>query len=85
MNEPGTPVNADIVRDEIDRELELVQSAARLVGAGGAVRVTLVNLPLAGEIIDAARAAAETVGARVYPLIEGDEGPHAVAIEPEHG
>ncbi len=46
------------VRDEIDRELRLVDGAIALVRAGGAVRVTVANLRLGASILGAARARA---------------------------
>jgi hypothetical protein len=46
------------VRDEIDRELRLVDSAIALVRAGAAVRVTVANLRLGAAVVEAARARA---------------------------
>jgi hypothetical protein len=46
------------VRDEIDRELRLVDAAIALVRAGAAVRVTVANLRLGASVLEAARARA---------------------------
>lgn len=46
------------VRDEIDRELRLVDAAIALVRAGAAVRVTVANLRLGSSVLEAARARA---------------------------
>lgn len=46
------------VRDEIDRELRLVDSAIALVRAGAASRVTVANLRLGASVLEAARARA---------------------------
>ena len=52
---------------EIDRELRLVDAAVAMVRRGAARRVTVVNLPLGHEVLDAARARAGLYGLRVQP------------------
>ncbi len=46
------------VRDEIDRELRLIDDAIALIRAGAAVRVTVANLRLGSSVLEAARARA---------------------------
>jgi hypothetical protein len=53
------------LRDEIDRELRLVDTAIVLVSTGAAVRVTVANLRLGAAVLDAARARAGLYRLRV--------------------
>ena len=60
-------VSDDAVCAEIDRELDLIDSAIALVRRGGAVRVTLVNLRLGSAVLESARARARFHRVRVTP------------------
>ena len=73
----------DAIRDEIDRELALVESAARLVSLGAARRVTIGNLPFAGAIVDRTHDLAVQLRVRILPIFDGGERAHAVAVDPE--
>lgn len=53
------------LRDEIDRELRLLDSAIALVRTGAAARVTVANLRLGSAVLDAARARAGLYRVRV--------------------
>jgi hypothetical protein len=85
MNDSTMTPRADALRREIDRELDLVVGAARLVRTGAATRVTIGNLALVDAILEAARAAIAPLGARVQPLMDGAEAAHAVTVEPWRG
>lgn len=73
----------DAIRDEIDRELALVESAARLVNLGVARRVTIGNLPFAGAVVDRLHDFAAQLQVRIRPIFDGGERAQAVAVETE--
>jgi hypothetical protein len=81
MNEHEATHGGDATRREIDRELDLVMGAVRLVRTGVASRVTVGNLPLADAIIATARVAGARLGARVETIPAGAERSFAIRVE----
>jgi hypothetical protein len=79
---PGRP-DAAAARTEIDREIDLVESAARFVSGGGATRVTIGNLPLAVAVAARTRQLAASLRVSIRPIIDGPEPPRALVVERE--
>jgi hypothetical protein len=76
----GRPDEA-AARTEIDREIDLVESAARLVSTGAAVRVTVGNLPLADAVAARTRQLAAALRVSIRPIIDGPEPSRALVLE----
>jgi hypothetical protein len=66
---------------EIDRELRLVDSAIAMVRRGVATRVTVANLPLGTEVLEAARARARRYRLSVTPVWSTDDSPCALIVD----
>jgi hypothetical protein len=66
---------------ELGRALRLLDGAIALVRRGVATRVTVVNLPLAADVLDAARARAGVQGLRVTAVGSGDGAPCTLVVE----
>ena len=65
---------------EIDRELRLVDSAVAMVRRGVARRVTIANLPLGTEVLEAARVRARRYRLSVTPVWSTDDSPCALIV-----
>ena len=73
--------SARAVEGQLEREMELVIAAIRMVAAGGAPRVTVGGLRLGDQILDAARDMARQAGVRIVPRWTTDESGVDIAVE----
>jgi hypothetical protein len=81
---PGVVAEA-IVDATIERELQTVTSAIRMVAAGRSPRVSVAGLHFAAELLEPARRLAAEAGVVVVPLWAADESTTALAVEPGPG
>ena len=72
---------AGALEREVDRELRVVDSAVALVKQGVANRVTVANLPLGAEVLNAARARAALHRCRITEVWTTGGAPPALVVE----
>jgi hypothetical protein len=83
-------LDRDLTERSIEREMDLVADAIRMVAAGAAPAVTLVGLDFGPAVATASAAAATAAGVVLEPLWLPDEAGcdiriHSVALVPDHG
>ncbi|HLY15496.1 MAG TPA: hypothetical protein VKR24_14205 [Candidatus Limnocylindrales bacterium] len=66
-------LDTDATRRSIERELDLVLVAIRMVAGGGAPGVTLVGLEFATSVLEGARPFATEAGVLLEPLWQPDD------------
>jgi hypothetical protein len=72
---------ARTVERQLDREMQLVADAIRLVARGGAPRVTIANLGLSDAVLAASAPLAREWGVRIVPRWTADEAGVDIMIE----
>lgn len=72
MND-GMALDIGLTKRAIERELDLVAGAIRMVAGGGAPAVTLVGLDFGPAVLDRSEAAALAAGVIIEPLWHPDE------------
>lgn len=72
---------ARTVERQLDREMQLVADAIRLVAHGGAPRVTIANLGLSEAVLAASAPLARESGVRIVPRWTADETGVDITIE----
>jgi hypothetical protein len=69
------------IERQLDREMQLVADAIRLVAHGGAPRVTIANLRLSDAVLAASAPLAHESGVRLLPRWTADETGVDITIE----
>lgn len=72
MND-AMPLDVDLTRRSIERELDLVAGAIRMVAGRGAPAITLVGLDFGPAVLDRSASAALAEGVVLEPLWHTDE------------
>jgi len=71
--EDATSLDRDLTERSIEREIDLVAGAIRMVAAGSAPAVTLVGLDFGPAVAAASTAAASAAGVVLEPLWHPDD------------
>jgi hypothetical protein len=66
-------IDSELTRRSIEREMDLVDGAIRMVGGGGAPAVTLIGLDFGPAVLTASTAAAQAAGVVLEALWLPDE------------
>ena len=79
-------LDASLTRRSIERELDLVAVAIRMVAGGGAPGVTLVGLEFGTAVLEGSQRAADDAGVILQPLWQPEDSKCDIRVyRPEEG